>query len=166
MGKSADPASPDAITEFQRREWAVRRAGWVVLSALLAAGALGLFGQGPLARAQAGADEGWLLEYDRFVRSNTPSRLAVTLPAGRHGDTASIWIDRGYADRVEIQESNPTPLSVTARADRLIYRFLVIGGPTPIRVVFDVEPQTAGRLRGRVGIADSVSVGFVQLVYP
>jgi hypothetical protein len=165
MGKSADPLSAEATSRFQRREWAVQRGGWVVLSTLLVASAAGLFGQGPLARAEIGDSRGWQLEYDRFARNYSQTRLAITSPAGHEGDTVVVWIDRDYADHVEIQESDPAPVSVSARSDRLVYRFLA-AGPGPVRIVFNMEPQTAGRLRGRVGFADSDGVAFSQLVYP
>ena len=41
--------------DFQRRSWRLQRAGWIVLSLVLLAGLLGLFGSGPLAHATVGA---------------------------------------------------------------------------------------------------------------
>ena len=40
---------------FQRRSWMVERAGWLVLTAIALAALTGVFGNGPLSTARAGA---------------------------------------------------------------------------------------------------------------
>jgi hypothetical protein len=166
MAKRAEPSSPVEVAEFQRREWAVQRSGWVLLWALLAAAAAGLFGRGPLAQAHVIAAAGWRVDFERFARKHTPTQVVVMIPPTAGGsDTTSLWLDRGYADAVEFQQILPEPVGEAVSSDRLVYRFL-IDGSRPVRFVFEVEPERTGRLRGRLGLVGGDSVSFTQLVYP
>ncbi len=167
MEPPADRMSHAEIAQFQRREWKVQRAGWMVLAAFLGAGLAGLFGRGPLSHATAHDSGGWRLEYERFTRNHSPSRLTMLVPSrGQPDDTVSVWIDRRYADQLHIQEIRPTPLTVAVQSDRLIYRFLAGEGIGTLRIVFDFEPQAIGRLRARAGPLGSEGLSFSQLVYP
>ncbi len=166
MAKAAVPASPAEVEEFQRREWAVQRAGWVVLWALLAAAAGGLFGRGALARAHVTAPGGLRVDYDRFARKLTPTQLTITIPPSVHADTTVLWLDRRYADRVEVQQILPEPLDVAADSLRLVYRFLTLDRDRPTRVTLEVEPDESSRLHARLGVIRGDSAWFTQLVYP
>ncbi len=163
MNRSTE--SDSGASSFQHREWAVQRGGWFVLTALLLAAGAGLFGRGPLARATVRDERGWQLAYERFARAYAPTRLTVTLPATESRDTVHVWIDRDYADRVAVDESDPSPVSTAVLSDRLIYGFLV-NGPAPVRITFNIEPQSIGQLKGRMGVDDSTGVAFSQFVFP
>lgn len=167
MKESIPTLSPAQVARFQRREWAVQRAGWLVLWAFLLCGAAGLFGRGPVAHAHVVGLNGWRVDYDQFARNGTPTTLTMTIPAaGAQGDTATVWLDREYADRVDIQRVTPDPVEVGVDPGRLVYRFLVSRGQGSVRVVFDLQPQAVGRLRGKAGLLNSRGLAFTQLVYP
>ena len=129
---------------------------------LLLAGIVGLFGEGPAARREITAGR-WRVQYERFVRSRTPSRLSITLDAST--DTAVVWLDREYAHRMDVQRVIPQPLSVAVGTDRLVYRFLHSGG-NPSRIVFELDPQGPGRVVGRVGGTGADRIDISQIVYP
>ena len=59
---------------FQRREWSIQRAGWLVMATIVIAGLIGLFGAGPLSSANAEAGP-LQLQYSRFERRHAPSEL-------------------------------------------------------------------------------------------
>lgn len=166
MKESAPTLSPAQVASFQRREWAVQRAGWVVLWVFLLGGAAGLFGRGPVAHAHVVDASGARMDYDRFARNRTPTDLTMTIPADGHGDTATVWLDRRYADQVDIQRVTPEPVEAAVEPGRIVYRFLVSRGQGSVRVTFDLQPQALGRLRGRVGLLNSRGIAFSQLVYP
>ena len=70
-------ATPEKL-EHIRRNWRVKRVGWVVLAILVLAGAAGLFGDGPLSSTIRSAN-GLTLEFDRFVRRERPFTLKLNL---------------------------------------------------------------------------------------
>lgn len=167
MNESAGETSPAESAQFQRREWTAQRLGWAVLWVALLAGGAGIFGRGPMARAHASDGRGWRMDYERFARNRTPTTLTVTIPAeGRRGDTATVWLDREYADNVEIERVTPEPAGVAVEPGRLIYHFLAPRADGSVRVGFDLEPRSVGRLRGRAGSLDSRGIAFSQMVYP
>ncbi len=167
MKESAATLSPAQVASFQRREWAVQRAGWLVLWGFLLCGAAGLFGRGPLAHAHVADPNGGSVDYERFARNRTPTDLTMTIPAAdRHGDTATVWLDRQYADQVDIQRVTPEPVEVAVEPGRVVYRFLVSRGQGSVRVTFDLQPQAVGTLHGMAGLLNSRGIAFSQLVYP
>jgi hypothetical protein len=167
MDDAAEHASPAAIARFQRREWAVQRAGWGVLWVILLAGVLGLFGRGPLSRARATDERGWQVEYDRFGRDLTPGTLVITIPAGAEPrDTAMLWLDRGFVDAVKIRLVTPEPVAVSATSNRLEYRFLTHAEAGALHITFELEPQRVGWIEGRAGAPGTPGIPFHQLVYP
>src|SRR5688572_13281135 len=109
--------------EHERREGAVQRAAWVVMALFLVAALAGLFGSGPLARAQASA-RGFDVEYPRFARRDAPTEVRVSLA---QGVPAQVWLARDVLGSWEIEEVTPTPESVTPEADRLVYRHAAVG---------------------------------------
>ena len=112
----------DEDARQERREWGVQRITWVLLYVLLAATALGLFGNGPLSKTVAGAADGSLsLEYERFMRHRSPDTLRVTAtPSGGRLDVA---FDRAYLQRISIEQIEPQPERVVAGADATHFIF-------------------------------------------
>jgi hypothetical protein len=137
------------------------------MALVVLAGLLGLFGAGPLSGATAGEEEAPLFveEYERFARFMLPTTLRVRLdPRGQ--EEARLWLDRGYLESVRPQTVTPEPDSVEAGPDGLIYVFKVNDPSRPTVVTFDLQPETIGRLEGRVGLEGGERVGFEQFVYP
>ena len=151
-------------TPFQRREWIVQRIGWVLLALLLLAGALGLFGSGPL--AERSLDNGAArLEYERFVRSDADTRWTLTLHQPAAGGTADIAIDADFAANFEIVSIQPAPSATALSAGRWVYSFETRdSGEVP--VVFIVQSRKIGRHDGTIAVADAAPFVISQLTYP
>jgi hypothetical protein len=151
---------------FQRREWAVQRVGWMVM-ALLALGALlGLFGDGPLARAAADSQDGRVhVEYDRLARRSAATLLRVAYAGPVRGDSMVVWMDRSYLEANSIEQVVPEPREVVTDGDRVIYVFAVGDGAPPARVTFELSPLAIGGRQGRMGV-DDAAVELRQFVFP
>ena len=137
---------------FQRREWRLQHLGWWMLSLLIGASVLGVFGSGPLSETRAGEPGTALwLEYDRFVRVGAPNRISVHLgaaPAER--PVREVRFDRAYFDSLRINRITPEPQHVEVDGDDARLLFAVEPTSRETIVVFDVEPLVAGRRTGRV----------------
>lgn len=156
--------------EFQRHIWTVQRVGWVVMTLVVLAALLGLFGPGLFGRATAGNQEApvSIEEYERFLRFEKPTTLRVhlNLTAGAGGEVR-VWLDREYLESVQLQQVTPQPERVEAGSDRLIYVFDVAAEPDqPTAVTFNFQPDKIGPLKGQVGLAEGESLAFRQFVYP
>ncbi len=154
--------------DFQRRTWAVERAGWVGMALLVLASLLGLLGPGPLSSATAvDPTSGLWLEYDRCVRCEAPAKLRVQLgPAAAKDGKVRLWLSRPYLDAVRVEQVTPEPELVEAGAGRLTYVFRAAEADGPLAVTFSLKPERAGYHPAEMGLDGSPPLRFGQLVYP
>jgi hypothetical protein len=159
----------DEDMEFERRSWRWQRVGWAVMTLVMLAALLGLFGTGWLDSAVAGqpGSQMWL-EYDRFGRAQAEtSRLQIHLgPGAGANGKVRIWINREYLDGMQVTNLTPEPESVEAGPDRFTYVFNAPAASQPAVVIFRLEPDKIGRLNGQVGLEGGASLGFKQFIYP
>lgn len=148
---------------LQRREWAVQRAGWVVIAAML-----GLLGDGPLSRTRIASDDGSLrLEFDRFARVGATTLLRLHFhpavdPEGRY----RIWLDGEYQEATRVREVSPPPERAEDDRGRVVYVFRSFEPERWTEVTFYVHPRRPGLRPGRVGLVGGASVDFRQFIYP
>lgn len=155
--------------KFQRVSWRVQRAGWLLMLAVAVAAMLGLFGQGPLAKGNAGdASSGFSIGFERFTRLSAPQSLDIEIgPAARTTDSsASLWIDRDWLDAHEVNNILPEPESSSLLADRVVYTFTAPASGGSLKVRFRLEAREFGRMQGRAGVPGGPSYSFGQLAYP
>lgn len=154
--------------QFQKREWAVQRAGWIGMLLVILAAAAGLFGPGPLSSARAGESGAAVqLEYQRFWRYLSPTRLQVRLaPAETRDGKAAIWLSQAYLDGFEVQTVTPRPSRVVAASDRQIFEFDFAPGDRPSTVTFNLLPDAIGLRSGQLGLEGEQPLSFSQMIYP
>jgi hypothetical protein len=152
---------------FQRRAWTFERIGWVAMALVLLAGIAGVWGEGPLAQAEAVSRDGsYSVEYARFARHQAPEAIRVTLTAGAAGQEARLSIDRDYADGMQVEEVYPEPESVEAGPDEVIYVFSLAEEGTAATVVFSVLYDDIGRNGGEITLEGHPPVKLSQFIYP
>lgn len=155
--------------KFQRASWRVQRAGWIAMLAVAVAAMLGLFGQGPLARGNAGdAREGFFVGFERFTRLNVPQSLDIEIGAAARAtdSTAAVWIDRDWLDAHEVSSILPEPESASLLPDRVLYAFTAPASGGSLKIRFRLEARGFGWMQGRAGVPGGPSYSFKQLVYP
>lgn len=153
---------------FERRDWKVQHVAWVVMLLLIIAALMGLLGPSPLTRWTAGEIGGPIVvQYYRFERLERPTELKVTLarPSGAAGE-AKIWLNRAYAEGIEIEQITPEPTIMQAQDDRLVFSFALGEGARPAAIVFHFQHNNIGGVKGRMGLVGGAEVEFRQLVYP
>lgn len=143
----------------------LQRAAWMLLTILLAAIALGLFGRGgPLSDVEAVAPDGTLaLVYQRFNRYHSPDALSVTVPA--RGARTSLSLDAEYARQVDIERVTPEPERVVSEDGALRFVFRTTPGSV-LRATFRYTPAQYGPLRGWVAAGSGKLVPIRQFTYP
>lgn len=156
----------DEDISHERRQWRAERIGWAIMLLLALAALLGLLGHGPLSRTNATSSDGRLrVEYYRFEREAAPSDLKVTFAAADQGDVG-IWIDRAFADSLDIEAITPEPDRVEPRPDRVIFYFhFAQPGESSVRIRF--EARSPGFSQATLGIdGHAAQVQFGQIIYP
>lgn len=169
MPEHADQLQIDQDLAFQRHEWKAQRVGWWALTAFVLAATLGVFGKGPLSHARAGTPGAPLwVDYDRFVRVGSGTRIVVNGQAAAHGGADSVFVvrmNRQYFDGIRIEQLSPQPISMTVGADVVDLHFAGAAAGTRVTVVLDVEPLRAGRSHARFTTARGEHVSFTQFAY-
>ncbi|KFI07504.1 hypothetical protein JN27_07805 [Massilia sp. BSC265] len=143
----------------------LQRAAWILLSVLLAAVALGLFGRGgPLSDVELAAPDGSLaLGYQRFIRYHSPDELTVSVLA--QGQETSIWLDAQYAGQIQIERVTPEPAQVVSEGGALRFVFHTTPGAR-LRATFHFASQHYGPLEGWAAAGRGPRVPIRQLTYP
>lgn len=147
----------------QRLEWAVQRVAWPLLSVVLVAIALGLFGQGPLAKAQVVAGEDFSMEYHRFARRQSPDALELRVVPRE--PRLRVSLARGYTQAVDVEHIFPEPDRMAVAPDATVLEFDARPGE-PFDIRLQVRPSDMGRVHGWVAVGEGPRHVFSQFVYP
>lgn len=156
----------DAELEFQEKSWQIQRASWVILIAIILLALGGVFGKGPLSAAILHTTDGVLsVDYERFTRYGTPTRLVVTLSetAIREG-RIRIRISQSYLDHMRLNQISPQPEQEEADGDAIIYTFAAAS--PPVQVVFELQIEQIGSQSGSIGLVDGQALEITQFTYP
>jgi hypothetical protein len=168
MGSSRQAKSHeiDEDLEFERSEWAVQRAGWVICALILAAGFIGLLGSGPLSHVET-SNGPLTLEYERFVRKLSPTVFHFRIDSSAAVDQkVGIWLDQDLVDKFDIAQIIPDPVDTEAGDGRVVYYFGVAEADPLSEITFDVQPSEPGMMRSQLGLVDGPEIDVDQLIYP
>lgn len=146
----------------------MERVGWTGFALLLVASLLGLFGNGPLSRAQAGEPGTLLLHYERFQRASAPTEYRFDAsPALARDGRLRLRFDERLLEEVELQSVVPEPETVRTGPGYTEFEFsLAPDTGDAARIVFQFHPSTFGRVRGRITTAGAPPLAIDQLVLP
>lgn len=154
--------------DFQRKEWAVQRAGWSLVGLLVVAALAGVFGAGPLSETTAASEDDTVkVEYERFIRNVGTTTMTVTLGPGTVADgKAQLYISRDMATGWRIENVSPAPSTESSSDEWLIYEFDALGD-TPPEVKFLYRGDGFGRHAGDLHAgAGTTPVQVWQWIYP
>lgn len=151
----------------ERVVWKIQRWGWVMLTLILLAALAGLFGHGPLGKAEAGQRNSavWA-EYDRLGRYQAPAVLKVHLNTTANTSLPAIWFTREFLERMEVEAIHPTPERAQASGDRVIYIFSLARTNEPTVIAFHVKPSEFGKTPVSLGLVGGPELRFSQFIYP
>lgn len=130
---------------------------------------LGVFGDGPLASAEAGTESsGLTIEYERFVRQEAPGTLIANIGATavRPDSTVEIWLDRKWLEEMELKHVTPEPISSRVETDRVRYTFRIDPAAAPARITWYLETHAIGPSAGRIGVSGGPTISYSQFAYP
>jgi hypothetical protein len=160
-GLEGEVSSSEAFA-FQKLSWRIERTAWLVMTVVVLAGLLGLFGGGPLSAREL-RDDGIVLRYDAVARLGAPTVLDVQLEP-TSGD-ARLALGADYVASIELDGVWPTPERVES-ADGWTTLTFASRGEAPVHVRVWLSPTRPGLLDGRLRREGGAALGFRQLVYP
>jgi hypothetical protein len=158
----------DQDMPFQERAWRAERIAWIVLTLIVVAALIGLFGTGPLSSTTAGnAESGLTASYERFVRHDGQSSLELQVSPDQASEgQVEVWLSAGYLEDIELQQLSPQPDEVRTDGERDIFVFLVDDPASPISITLLFRPDTMGRISGDIGVVDGPTVSVRHISLP
>jgi len=129
---------------FQRRWWRFERVVWLFFVIVILLDLAGLFGRGPLAKAEMHSADGSIkVSYERIERTGTPSMLVVTLERSAFVDgVATLQVNDNVIGPLGAQRVIPQPASTVVGGGGLTYTFPGHDPPAQVRV--ELQPAGAG----------------------
>jgi hypothetical protein len=142
--------------------------GWGIIAFVVGAALAGVFGDGVLSSRMAGQQESGLrVEYERFERRHSKSRLQVHLaPTTARDGIVRLWIGRGFLDRVSVDRIEPEPRDRILASDRIVYTFPMSSRPDASGVTLLFSADKVGPLRASLGVENGPELHLWQFVYP
>lgn len=158
--------------EFQEAEWKFQKWVWGALTCFLIAGALGFFGNGPLA-TQTIELERLTLEHNRVSLIRTPAVLKLEFKDIKT-KTLRVVISKEFFNHVQVTYLNPEPEKTELTADGIAYIYNTHlhtdeGSVSPV-ISISYKPWEMGLLHTEIHWAGSDGVAghasFDQFIFP
>jgi hypothetical protein len=167
MLSGSDDSATDIRTYpgFERRWNVFQTVVQVLIGLTIAAGLAGLFGDGPLARAErAVPGTPLVLRYDRFLRAGYPSQMRVTIARPLDDEHVALDLSADFLEHVSVSATQPRAESVDATPAGVTYRFR-LGSERRGDIAFMLAPREYGATTARVS-ALGRTVELPLLIYP
>lgn len=144
--------------EMHEKGWIIQRVGWVILLLIMAAGALGLFGEGWLSD-QTPSNGDVKVEYQRFYRYE--SEMKILIESRRHISTVSL--PQQYIKDFRLLRFEPEPENNTTNNGEVTFNFL----PAQNQVVtVYIIPKTYGSIEGTLKVNGTINFNLHHFIYP
>jgi hypothetical protein len=148
---------------FQRRFWAVERAGWLLLAAIAVIGLTGALGNGPLSWQHA---SGGVLSvsYERFQRATRAAAFVFDVPQVS-ADEWSLRLSAPFQRNFEFTSIQPPPLRSRAGPDGIELTFAARPGANS-RIVIWAHSRAYGITRIAAAANGGAPASFWVFIYP
>lgn len=150
------------------REWWAERIGWVVISVILIAALLGMFGPGPLSHREVSSEDGRLtVEYYGVERYSAPCELRISFePSDAEAELVQLAISRSLVDEIRVETITPPPIATSLEAELVVYAFRVADLSEKGHVVYRIQHESFGPLAGTITLLPGSEAELSQFICP
>lgn len=147
-------------------EYAFRQVGFIVLLAIILAAMAGLFSSGLVSdEDKTNSANSLTLNYERFGRRQTESRMTLTFPVTSEGKyTLSLTSDT--SDTYEPGSVWPQPDSMYSRGNTLFLVYDRLKQTDKFTVLLFITPSKAGKWTNSIRVNNEPDIRFWQFIYP
>lgn len=137
----------------------------IVMAVAVLAALTGALGGGPLAEAKAEIPGAAVqARYERFVRTQTPSRLDIAFTGDLGRAEADVHLDKAFLATRDIKDMLPRPDATRVDADGVTYVF-ALGPAHRGQVSVWLMPNTAGPAAGTIAV-NGHGTAIHQFIFP
>jgi hypothetical protein len=152
--------------DFQRKWWRFENAAWVVFTLIIVLDLAGLFGRGPIAKAERRSTDGTIdVRYERIERTNSPSILTVQFAQSAIQDgKVKLYVSQSLVKELGTQRVIPAPLDTVVGDAGLTYTFSASKPPASVDLA--LEPAGPGIYDFVIGVVGAQPVHAKVFVVP
>jgi hypothetical protein len=166
VAKLNDEIAVGEDLEFQRKWWRFENIAWIFFALIIALDLAGLFGRGPLARAQRHAADGTIdVKYERIERTDSPSILTIQFAQSAiHDGKIRLFVSNSLVKELGAQRVIPAPQETVVGEGGLTYTFLASAPPASVDLA--LEPPGPGEFPFTISVAGAQPVRANIFVVP
>jgi hypothetical protein len=152
--------------EFQRKWWQFENAAWVLFTLIIILDLSGLFGRGPLAKAERRTADGTIdVKYERIERTDSPSIMTIHFgPAAIHDGKIRLYVSDSLVKPLGTQRVIPAPQDTMVGDAGLTYTFSASKPPASVDLA--LQPAGPGIYDFTVGVVGAERVRARIVVVP
>lgn len=147
-------------------EYAFRQVGFIVLLAIILAAIAGLFSSGLVSdEEKTNSANSLTLNYERFGRRQTESRMMLTFPVTSEGKY-TLSLTSETSDTYEPGSVWPQPDSMYSRGNTLFLVYDRLKQTDKFTVLLFITPSKAGKWTNSIHVNNEPDIRFWQFIYP
>lgn len=152
--------------DFQRKWWRFENAAWVFFTLIIVLDLAGLFGRGPIAKAERRSKDGTIdVKYERIERTNSPSILTIQFGQSAIQDgKINLYVSESVVKGLGNQRVIPAPQTTVVGDGGLIYTFPA--SKVPATIDFALEPVAPGIHDFAIGVVGAQPIHAKVYVVP
>jgi hypothetical protein len=152
--------------DFQRKWWRFENVVWVLFGIIIVLDIAGLFGRGPIAKAERRAADGTIdVKYERIERTDSPSILSINFgPSAIQDGKIQLYVSESLVKGLGAQRVVPAPLASVLGDGGLTYTFPA--SKLPASVDLALEPSGPGLYDFTIGVVGAAPVHAKVFVVP
>jgi hypothetical protein len=166
VAKVNDEVAVGEDLDFQRKWWRFENAAWIFFTLIIVLDLAGLFGRGPIAKAELhSADGAFDVKYERIERTDSPSILTVRFAQSAIQDgKIHLYVSSSLVKQLGTQRVIPAPQDTVIGDGGLTYTFLASRPPATVDLA--LQPSGPGIYDFTIGVAGSQPVHAKVVVVP
>jgi hypothetical protein len=166
VAKVNDEVAVGEDLDFQRKWWRFENTVWVVFALIIVLDLCGLFGRGPIAKAERRSADGAIdVKYERIERTDSPSILTIQFAQSAiQNGKIQLYVSSSLVKQLGTQRIIPAPQDTLIGEGGLTYTFPA--SRTPASVDLALQPAGPGIFDFTVGVAGGQPVHAKVVVVP
>jgi hypothetical protein len=166
VAKVDDEIAVGENLDFQRKWWRFENALWIFFTLIIVLDLAGLFGRGPIAKAELHAPDGTLnIKYERIERTDSPSKLEIEFgPSAIQDGKINLYVSESLVRGLGTARVIPNPLATAIGNGGLTYTFPA--SKLPANVDLALEPSGPGVYDFTIGVVGATPVHAQVFVVP
>jgi hypothetical protein len=152
--------------EFQRRWWRFENIAWILFTLIIVLDLAGLFGRGPIAKAERHATDGTIdVKYERIERTDSPSILTIGFgQSAIHDGKIKLYVSESLVKGLGTQRVVPAPTETMVGDGGLTYTFPASKPPATVDLA--LQPAGPGIYHFTIGVVNAEPIQAKVFVVP